>query len=234
MHNRHSPHASRETAPSRFEPLDHFCGDRRGKECHQSVRPAIAQSTGCQPRPSARAFHISGADLDCSRSGSFRAVLGVCLCLFFAMQCGLSLPWRKHYSVIDFLTSRPFVCTNSENAANSSLLVLLPQLQETMFTDLLQSLLRSSNQGHRTLLPLCYSLRNHPTSCCRVALPVAGLLLISDDLELLERESRHRPGLCDGIVMVPTPLSPELNLDAVDHRDPCCEEVPPGLGRRRR
>jgi hypothetical protein len=158
----------------------------------------------------------------------------VCLCLFFAMQCGLSLPWRKHYSVIDFLTSRPFVCTNSENAASSSLLVLLPQLQETMFTDLLQSLLRSSNQGHRTLLQLCYSLRNHPTSCCRVALPVAGLLLISDDLELPERESRHRPGLCDGIVMVPTPLSPELNLDAVDHRDPCCEEVPPGLGRRRR
>jgi hypothetical protein len=25
--------------------------------------------------------------------------------------------------------------------------------------------------------------------------------------------------------MVPTPLSLELNLDAVDHRDPCCEEV---------
>ena len=48
------------------------------------------------------------------------------------------------------------------------------------------------------------------------------------------RESRHQQCLCDGIVMLPTPLSPELNLDAVDHRDPCCEEVPPGLGRRRR
>ncbi len=52
--------------------------------------------------------------------------------------------------------------------------------------------------------------------------------------QLPARESRHQQRLCDGIVMVPTPLSPELNLDAVDHRDPCYEEVPPGLGRRRR
>src|SRR4029077_18594792 len=59
MHNGHSSYASRETTTSRFEPLDHFCGDRRGKKRHQSVRPTIAQSTGGQPRPSARAFHVS-------------------------------------------------------------------------------------------------------------------------------------------------------------------------------
>ena len=47
-------------------------------------------------------------DFDCSRSGSFRTVLGVRLCLLFAMECGLQLPWRKHYSVLDFLTSSAF------------------------------------------------------------------------------------------------------------------------------
>ncbi len=57
----------------------------------------------------------------------------------------------------------------------SGLPVILPQLRETMFVDLLQSLLRSSNQGHSTLLQLCYSLRNHSTSCSRVALPFARL-----------------------------------------------------------
>src|SRR5580692_2946597 len=60
MHNSYGPHASRETAPSRFEPVDHLCGDRRGTKRHQSVRPTIAQSTGGQPRPSAGAFHVSG------------------------------------------------------------------------------------------------------------------------------------------------------------------------------
>jgi hypothetical protein len=38
----------------------------------------------------------------------------------------------------------------------SVLPVILPQLHETLFADLLQSLLRSSNQGHSTLLQLCY------------------------------------------------------------------------------
>src|SRR5712692_2846834 len=52
------------------------------------------------------------ADFDCSRSGSFRTILGVRLCLLFAMECGLQLPWRKHYSVLDFLTSSAFVGTN--------------------------------------------------------------------------------------------------------------------------
>jgi hypothetical protein len=28
------------------------------------------------------------------------------------MECGLQLPWRKHYSVLDFLTSSAFVGTN--------------------------------------------------------------------------------------------------------------------------
>jgi hypothetical protein len=28
------------------------------------------------------------------------------------MECGLQLPWRKHYSVLDFLTSSAFVVTN--------------------------------------------------------------------------------------------------------------------------
>ena len=50
MHNGHSSDASRETTTSRVEPLDHFCGDRRGKKRHQSIRPTIAQSTGGQPR----------------------------------------------------------------------------------------------------------------------------------------------------------------------------------------
>src|SRR6202048_2349601 len=52
------------------------------------------------------------ADFDFSRSGSFRTVLGVRLCLLFAMECGLQLPWRKHYSVLDFLTSSAFPGTN--------------------------------------------------------------------------------------------------------------------------
>src|ERR1700735_422501 len=60
MHNCHSLYASRETATSRFEPLDRICGDRRGEKRHKSVQPPIAQSTGGQPRPSARAFHVSG------------------------------------------------------------------------------------------------------------------------------------------------------------------------------
>jgi hypothetical protein len=45
------------------------------------------------------------ADFDCSRSGSFRTVFGARLRFLFAMECGLQLPWRKHYSVLDFLTS---------------------------------------------------------------------------------------------------------------------------------
>jgi hypothetical protein len=57
----------------------------------------------------------------------------------------------------------------------SVLPVILPQLHETLFADLLQSLLRSSNQGHSTLLQLCYYLRNHSTSRSRVALPFARL-----------------------------------------------------------
>jgi hypothetical protein len=28
------------------------------------------------------------------------------------MECGLQLPWRKHYSVLDFLTSCAFLGTN--------------------------------------------------------------------------------------------------------------------------
>jgi hypothetical protein len=27
------------------------------------------------------------------------------------MECGLQLPWRKHYSALDFLTSRAFIGT---------------------------------------------------------------------------------------------------------------------------
>src|ERR1700734_3055910 len=48
------------------------------------------------------------ADFDCSRSGSFRTVFGARLRFLFAMECGLQLPWRKHYSVLDFLTSSAF------------------------------------------------------------------------------------------------------------------------------
>jgi hypothetical protein len=32
--------------------------------------------------------------------------------LLFAMECGLQLPWRKHYSVPDFLTSSAFFRTD--------------------------------------------------------------------------------------------------------------------------
>jgi len=28
------------------------------------------------------------------------------------MECGLQLPWRKYYSVLDFLTSSAFLGTN--------------------------------------------------------------------------------------------------------------------------
>jgi len=28
------------------------------------------------------------------------------------MECGLQLPWRKHYFVLDFLTSSAFLGTN--------------------------------------------------------------------------------------------------------------------------
>src|SRR5580704_732201 len=38
----------------------------------------------------------------------------------------------------------------------------------------------------------------------------------------------------DGIVIVPTPLSPEQNLYAVDHQDPCSGEAPPGHDQQRR
>jgi hypothetical protein len=48
------------------------------------------------------------ADFDCSRSGSFRTVFGARLRFLFAMECGLQSPWRKHYSVLDFLTSSAF------------------------------------------------------------------------------------------------------------------------------
>jgi hypothetical protein len=34
----------------------------------------------------------------------------VCVC---AMEWGLQLPWRKHYSVLDFLTSGAFSATDS-------------------------------------------------------------------------------------------------------------------------
>lgn len=48
----------------------------------------------------------------------------------------------------------------------SRLGVILSQLHETIFADLLQAQLRSSSR---------YSLRNHSTSCSRVALPFARL-----------------------------------------------------------
>src|ERR1700730_14797390 len=52
------------------------------------------------------------ADFDCSRSGSFRTVLAVRLCLLFAMERGLQLPWQKHYSTLDIVTSSAFPSTD--------------------------------------------------------------------------------------------------------------------------
>jgi len=37
MHNSHASYASREITTDRFEPLDLLCGDRKGKECHESA-----------------------------------------------------------------------------------------------------------------------------------------------------------------------------------------------------
>jgi len=52
-----------------------------------------------------------------------------------------------------FLDPSAFVGTNpAGELITFRFPVILPQLHETMFADLLQSLLRSSNQGHSTLL----------------------------------------------------------------------------------
>jgi hypothetical protein len=42
------------------------------------------------------------------------------------MECGLQLPWRKHYSVLDFLTSSAFLGTNP-GGITSGLPVIRPQ-----------------------------------------------------------------------------------------------------------
>ena len=68
--------------------------------------PFISFSTNY---PDVRLFMT--ADFDCSRSGSFRTVFGARLRFLFAMECGLQLPWRKHYSVLNFLTSSAFLGT---------------------------------------------------------------------------------------------------------------------------
>jgi hypothetical protein len=44
----------------------------------------------------------------------------------------------------------------TDESVTPGLPVILPQLQETMFANLQQSLLRSPNQGHSALLQLCY------------------------------------------------------------------------------
>jgi hypothetical protein len=65
-----------------------------------------------QTAPQGRAAVSSSTLEGIPDSGSFSTVLAVRLCLLFAMECGLQLPWRKHYSVLDFLTSSAFVSTN--------------------------------------------------------------------------------------------------------------------------
>jgi hypothetical protein len=47
-------------------------------------------------------------------------ILGVRLCLHFATECGLELPWRKHYSVLDFLTNCAFIGSNPKNKRTPS------------------------------------------------------------------------------------------------------------------
>jgi hypothetical protein len=93
------------------------------------------------------------ADFDCSRSGSFRTVLGVRLCLLFAVECGLQLPWRKHYSVLDFLTSSAFIGTNIET--------LLPDCQHPPAI--------AGSAGNRnssdSKMPYCLRLRTKRSLC---------------------------------------------------------------------
>jgi len=43
------------------------------------------------------------------------------------MECGLQLPWRKHYSVLDFLTSSAFSGTDSQNLLTAAMTVCLAQ-----------------------------------------------------------------------------------------------------------
>src|ERR1700733_3540405 len=47
MHNEHDVHASRETAPGRFEPSDYVRRDCGGKERYRSGVTAIAEPAGC-------------------------------------------------------------------------------------------------------------------------------------------------------------------------------------------
>jgi hypothetical protein len=55
-----------------------------------------------------------------------------------------------------FLDPSAFIGTNpGDLRITSALPVILPQLHETMFANLLQSLLRPSNQGHNKLLHHC-------------------------------------------------------------------------------
>jgi len=41
------------------------------------------------------------------------------------MECGLQLPWRKHYSVLDFLTSCAFLSTDPEEVHSISVLPVI-------------------------------------------------------------------------------------------------------------
>ena len=58
MHNIHNGHASRETPAGGPEPPRHFRGDCRGEKHNCGSLAAVAEPTGCQPRPAARPSHV--------------------------------------------------------------------------------------------------------------------------------------------------------------------------------